>query len=855
MSPARVKALVLLCGPFLAGVLWVGVAPAGSVADGVAALQNGRLALEEGDDGRALNSFEHAASELAGTDQHADRLAALAGIGRLKAARGDVRGALLAWTTALPLADGLAAGGDPDNAELGVFARLQLAELLRPDDPVAAEQFAWDAVREAAGTGLVAAAAAPVCAVLEASQDEAGVRERLVELDELLAPMEGYRLHHLPRPQPLGWLVHDVARQYAEAGALEGARSRFGLAVRVWLALDAEDLAARALVDLGRAAMELGDLPLAGDALKGAEALSAEDARLSALHEVSAMWRARSGDAVGARRIWGRLADGAVIGTPRHASLLAQDALLAGGAAAVKLHEGAAAVFRAADEPALALHQLISAADRAARPGGSTVALRRLLEHVGAELAADAPPTVAQRTEAMRQLAMAELALRDGRPELARSSLAAGGAAYFRVGATDAVAYAVGRYVDAAIAEGDLEAADVAVHNVIAVERDLGLGLDGWRALASRARLHTALGDVDAAASVWAVAAGQVERLASLGQLTSTEGIPGPVEAVYAPWVELLLGDGSAGQAFSVAQRAASLRRGLLLDGRIPGSALERDFARLRREVGPLRDALARVSTRAGAADPAELRAPLLERLEDLQARWAKSARLEGERMPRGARRELVSTCTVAEVGERLGPGVVLHDEHGLGGGTVAFVVDAEGVLVLRPGDPKGHPARRKLERATHVVSVGATELPVRLSAAVPVTRALLACDLLDAVLPTGAEEVHGPLAGPPRAIAGDLATRALRGARPTPPAPADGLVVHVDEGEPTRVVLDRFGEGGVLWVAPTDRAAVLAALAKASSLDDLLRRLRRARVSVSVWLSPPALRSGRDEPPAPGPG
>ncbi len=448
---------------------------------------------------------------------------------------------------------------------------------------------------------------------------------------------------------------------------------------------------------------------------------------------------------------------------------------------------------------------------------------------------------VAQQYAAARQLASAELALRTSKAAEARVALTEAGAAFFRAGDTDGVAYAVSRFVDAAITDGDPEAADLAVLNAIAVEKDLGLRLDGWRALASRARLHTALGDVDAASAAWAFAADQVDRLASLGELSATQGVPGPVQAVYAPWIELLLSDHSPAEAFAVAQRAASLTRGLVLDGRVPGSSAKSDLALLREEVGPLRDELASVSTRAGALEPAELRAPLLEQLQAIHLRWADTARARRSADLRAARRELVSGCTVAEVGERLGQGTVLYDEHRFDGRTVGFVVDAEGVTVLDPGDPPAHPGRKVLARAAHVVLVGSSEAPARLAATVPITRALLACDLLDVALPTGSMALVAPHPRPAVDDASAVSDAALTGSRAWPQAPVFAIAPHLDPGEPTRVVLDRLDQTAVIWVDPADALVFSEAWAASPTLDALRRKLRRAGARVSVWLSPPA--------------
>ena len=605
MWPASAGRSVVLCLAFLTLSLFADFAGAGDEPDdGLALLRAGQEAADGGDRAAAVTSFLLAADRLLGTPHRAERVAALAAAARLQADAGDLRAALVAWTTAMPLADALIATEDPD-AELALFVRLQVVGALRPSDPTGAERFAWEAVQVAAGTGRLASTAAPVAAVVGSAEDEAGLRERLVELDEVLSALDAYRFHSLARPLPVGWLVHDVGRQLAEAGSYEDAAGHFQLAVRGWLALDAPDLAAAALVDLGRAWMELGDLEGSVTALHLASWLA--DGEVVGRLEILAEVAARAGDDRGARAIWTLLVDGATEADgARYASLLAQQARVSPAVDAIALHRRAARAFRAAGEPSLALGEVVAAAGRAALLA-SDATLQQLLDEAAGALAGQDALVIPQLTEATRQLAIATLAARCGEVERARLALSEAGAIQFRVGATEAVAWTASQFVDVALAgpaDEALDAAAAALANAEQLERDLGLGLDGWAALAARARLELARGDTAAAEAAWVDAGRRIGRLAMARQLGAGDGIPTPQEAVHAPWAEWLVAQGRLDEAFAVALAA----------GPMPTRSIQSPERRA--AIGALRIRLAEVSTTAGVATPEVLRDPLLALLD-----------------------------------------------------------------------------------------------------------------------------------------------------------------------------------------------------------------------------------------------
>ena len=138
MWPASAGRSVVLCLAFLTLSLFADFAGAGDEPDdGLALLRAGQEAADGGDRAAAVTSFLLAADRLLGTPHRAERVAALAAAARLQADAGDLRAALVAWTTAMPLADALIATEDPD-AELALFVRLQVVGALRPSDPTGA---------------------------------------------------------------------------------------------------------------------------------------------------------------------------------------------------------------------------------------------------------------------------------------------------------------------------------------------------------------------------------------------------------------------------------------------------------------------------------------------------------------------------------------------------------------------------------------------------------------------------------------------------------------------------------------------------------------------------------------------
>lgn len=673
MCPTVLLRVLVLCVGFL-GILFSspdGAAEEGH-PDGLELLAEGHAAIARGDTGAALDRFAAAARWLTGTPHRAERVAALAALGRVRVDVGDLRGALLAWTEALPLADGLIATEDP-RADLSIFLRLQLVELLRESDPGGSERLAWEAVQVGVRTGEMGVAAAPVAAVFAAAEDDGGLRNRLVELDELLAPLDAYRLHSLPRPLPLSWLVHDLGRQYAEAGAFGEAERHFTIAARGWLAMDAPDLAATALVDIGRARMEQLDYEGSARALMYAPWLiEPPSAGPAGRLEILADLLDRAGDRVAAGAVWEGLVSAEPGGSLRHATLRAHEARFLWPQGRVARHRQVAVEFAELGNPSLAVGQYVAAATELARLPFDQ-ALSIVLDKA-AVLLAEEGVVMPQLTEAARQIAIAELAARRGQGDAARLALGEAGTIQFRVGATEAVAWTASRYVDVALAAGSMDDAEAALTNARQLERDLGLELDGWAALAAEARLALAGEDAERAERAWAEAATRIERLARFRQLEDVEGVPRPQDVVHRPWIAHLLAAERRSEALVVALRAAP----------VPSRTLAPLQAR--EAMVQLRAELVTVSTTAGETTPEEARAPLV-----------------------AAQRALYDTlppepqCDASGIQALLGDGDVAFIESPFHG-EAAFVVHREGVETQTRDKRRKEAGTRVLRRAKRVL-------------------------------------------------------------------------------------------------------------------------------------------------------
>ncbi len=763
--------------------------------------------LAEGDPAGARADLVAAIERLTGAGRTGELVGALASLATLDAEGGRPRQALDSWLRALPSADALAHGESSENPDIGVFVRVQIAELLlSAGDAAGSEAMGWAAVGEAVDLDRPEAAPVGVLAVLRvaAVEGDLGVRERAVELDELLAPLEGYRLHPLPRPLPLGFMAHDVARQYAEAGLFAKAEPAFATAARTYAALGADDLAARATVDLARAAMERGRLDEAAAALTLAGELDPAVSVDAGAPAVEAELLLRGGRPAEAGERFLALAEATDAAERRVLYLGRAARLLALGDPVVgaELHRRTADGLEALGAlPEATAERTLRAAQLARAGQWRTVG--EVLGRIDGALGTEGAPPLPAEVAARLALARADWHQSRGEASLVRAALEEAGGALFRQGRTDGVAAVAARYVDLALHDGDLDAADLAVENTRQIEESLGLRVDGWRALAAEARVAAARGDLDAASAAYREAAARVEWLAFAREVPREPPVVGdPAEGLYAPWMQLLLASARHGEAFEVLQRWRRWDGG--------GPVADGDTLALQEQVRALRDTLRTVSTRATREDPAALRAPLLDELARLR-----------DVMP------AAPVCTADQVRARLDGGGLL-DGVVLPGGRWAFLVTPGGLEVSglpASGElPRKAPLRRGAASVSRLAQAG---LPGWGRPGAIERRVEGACAVLDTwTEPLGSAMAMSAV--PPRVPA--PLDAALGAAVEPAPLPAGAVVVSPAPVHARQVAALRARGAGAVVVADLDAARLTDLLRAGKGLDPAVRALSARR-------------------------
>lgn len=779
----------------------VDAAPRGSAPerDPAFLVQEGQALLAEGDATSARGRFVDAVPGLRASGQTELLVGALAALATIDDEAGQTRSALDWWLQALPPADVLARAEGSANAQLGVFVRTRLAALLlESGDGPGSEQMGWDAVAEAVALARLELTAVGIHAVLRVAAPDgaAAIKERVVELDELLAGFDGYRLHSLPRPLPLAFMVEEVGREFAEAGAYDEAEEAFATATATYQALDAADLAARATVDLARASMERGRLRLAEDLLVQGEASLSRDA-------VAAELALRQGRPDEAARRFLALRDRAE-GPEQAAVFLGRAARLVGledPARSASLHAEAAKSLRAAGRAADALVEDIHQAFQLGRAGAEGPQ-GDLLDRIAAARAADEPPLLPGEVEARLAVTLAARYERQGSTGLARDALATAGSALFKGGDTDGVAAVAAKYVDLALIDDDLPAADEALRNVAAVEESLGLRIDGWRRLAAEGRLRVAKGEASAVQS-YAEAA---RRVAVFGRgaepLREAPLFGTPASQIYAPWVQLQFEEGRLEDGW------AALRQWRTWD---------RVTTDVDGQITRVREALREISTRATKEDPTVLREPLLAELGRL-----------GEQV------DEAPTCDMSTIRNSLGGATGLVDGVVLGGTRWTVLLDRRGFEVIplaataQPGRKHAITERQAGYRAVLRVGEGSY------GGKAPQRFVVDPCRWGGWTPPSGevvrVSEVPRP--------AGDPVMRVFADAKV--PAPGlDGALVVAEEplGERQIQELQRRGAGGVVVGAGLDADALKAALGK--GLDKAVSAALPRKGTAQIWASP----------------
>ncbi len=803
--------LLLLVSLMLVSSAWNALAAAGSEAPS-RLLDRGRALLEAGELDGARQLFADVVSTRRAELRPEELVKTLVALATIEQQVGRERQALDWWIRALVPADTVARAEGSENPDLGIFVRVQIAALLRgTGDLAGSEAMGWESVQESVASGRLESAPVGVLTVLRVAALESvqGVRERTVELDELLSGFEGYRLHALPRPLPLALMAHDVGRQYAEAGLFEEATSSFATAMRTYEALGAPDLASRASVDLARSAMEEGRLQLADDVLARGATLDPMAARNAGSGAVAAELELLRGGLDGSSEAFAGLAEQTSDASLR-ALYLGRAARLAGvrrPETAVPLHREAIRLLSQANAPGEALVERTLLASQHARLRQWS-AVADLLAQIDASLEGEEAPTLPSDVTARLEVTRASLQAHRDEYLLARAALAAAGTALFRRADTDGVAAIAVQYVELALDEGDAEAVDAALANAREVEESLGLRVEGWRALAAVGRVASSRGDSDMAYTAFAEAADRVEWLAWSREVPREAALMGdPADRLYRPWLETLLEEGRHEEAFVVLQR---------MRGFLAGPVVRPD-ASLAAQVTALRETLREISTRATEQDKDTLRAPLLDEL----------ARLRGQiSMAPGCDADAVR----AALPDRWG---VLDGFQGSAGRWL-FLVDRTGMEVasVPPGQSLSRkaPLSKRLKRLAGVAHTGLEE------ATAPVGRRVTtACDVPEPWAKLSGQVLSGSDLPRP---ASDLVSQALgSGSNARPPLDGAVVLVAAPPAPSTLAQLRDRGAAAVVQVVDVEASVLADRLAAGKTLDAALSALRGRKASpAAVW-------------------
>ena len=779
-------------------------------------LDEARRRMADGDGAGARVKFLESVPALRVAGEPEDLIGALAALAQLDAEAGRSRQALDWWLQALSPADAVARADGSENPDLGAFVRVQIAALLRGlGDLDGSERMGWDIVIDAVASNRLATAPVGILTILRtaALEEDAAVRERMVELDELLADFDEYRLHSLPRPLPLVFMSHDVARQYAEAELYEEAHTAFAVTARSYQALDAPDLAARATVDLARAAMERGQLHVAESALGSAMELDPAMAERAGASVVSAELLLRRGRVEAAGRRFLELSR-AASDAPLIALYLVRAARLLGVAhprEAIELHGEAARRLREAGAEGEAVVEDVHRVFQLARDAQWRAVGEELLQ-ISRVLGEDTAPRLPSEVTARLAVARARWHASQSEFALARTALADAGGALFRRADTDGVSGVAALYADLALGDGDSSAAEAALANARDMEESLGLRVDGWRSLAALGRVSAAGGDADTAHAAFQEAATRVEWLAHARAVPrEAPMLGGPAGEIYTPWLTILLGEGRHDEAFEVLQRWRGWQRAR-------GSRSGDGRASLEQQVTALRDSLKSISTRATKEDHDDLRAPLLDEMTRLR-----------DQMPTQL------GCTADSVRVALPKGAGLIDGVALPSGEWVFLVDEAG-LEVRPLPASGQLSRRDplRTRAQRMKSVAHTGLVGWSRAGAPHREVQSACDVGDPWSPL----IPSALGNDVLAwVEGDVVEASLLSSVPLAPIPQGVVVVVPSIAAPDMVrELRSRGAGAVVSAdVPPERLTEL--LAAGKQLDRAVQSLLpRRSPSPVIW-------------------
>ena len=584
------------------------------------------------------------------------RLAGLISEAVAAADQGCQLACMASFAEAIGLADQLSAEAASGHPDLGIFVRVQLAETLRAHGQHAdAEAAAWDALDLAVSLDDLDSAAPPlrlvILSVIDQGADHAGLADLVVELDLVLAPMDAYRLHVSPPPEPIAVLLEAMSRELARAGEVQLAREGFAALTELDAARGADWRLSADLGQLAWAALQAGDLRGSAWALDRAEEAGGDSIDLAANRAALAFEEGRVADAIELTATSAERAGQQ--GDPyRQAILLGRLAGLQRAAGSpdrsVAAHREAAALFEAMQRPGDAALDRARGALELARDGRLEQALAELAE---ATAHLDDGPRPHEVEDVVRQIDRLRVESGTLPPEEAAIVLGQVERHLFSRERPEELVEVALQHVHQAVADGQDPAA--AVDAVAALQEQVGLAHEGWQAAWARGLAATG-GDRIAA---WQEAIARVEW--GLTHPLTDLRVPGepPLRPGDPLWRHrLLLEELSAGERHAEALQVAERMRAVSRLRLAPRVAVDPALEELRLQ-------LRAVSFRGGERPPAEVREALAGPLSDLLEQEATAlealpegkrllARIEGAgdwRPPDGT---LVLACF--EVGERV---------------------------------------------------------------------------------------------------------------------------------------------------------------------------------------------------------
>ncbi|MBJ94512.1 MAG: hypothetical protein CMP23_08540 [Rickettsiales bacterium] len=463
----------------------------------------------------ALTVLEQVEEYLADRDDVRLLLALRVSRGEAFSRLGRNRDGLAQFAAAIALAD--ARGSQVGITDLGLRIRLELAQLLAELGSLTdARSMAWDAFQVAIRSASLDAVGSTLqslfsfCAQQERS---AGLFQLFVDVDRELLALDSYRLSARPPPEPIIDALEQSARGLASRREFVAASRLFQVILSLDLSRGADWRLVSDLSDLAWVSLQQRDLLSAHWALRWVERLAKEErsaelwANWSTLQELAGDPAAAllSVDAaVSNARVKGD--EARVLALESRRSLLLEK--LGDLPGALELSQQLAERYRSIADLNSAWSEELRAAEllfAVGRAEEAAVLLAALLSALKSDV------TPAADVQVRMHLLSARLAERQGEAETARIALRSAGSLLFDLGRLDELAALVSSFGDLELRAGRLEAALPAFENAARFEQQLGLELEGWQALAGKARHAHAVGDRQQARQLLALALARAE--------------------------------------------------------------------------------------------------------------------------------------------------------------------------------------------------------------------------------------------------------------------------------------------------------------------------------------------------------